>query len=376
MFEREEFLINNIEKGKVGEGKVVEAIYKASKMADVKLKLFNNLILEFPSMFGEDGTMTTEIDHIAIVGKYIFIIETKMDKYMPYDYSENRWTLFNGTTTSNPIIQNRLHKNVFSSVFGIDRSVIFTVECLLNYQNCRIKTQYPNDYVLGNDNLIDGLALLFKTDTTDFDYNDLFERLTLLERESGLNRKKHENFLATANKFWKWARSHEGHYNFKETDVALCTCGGMLVIKGGKWPDYKRGNKRASWQQMIGCTNYKKDGTGCNVKFYYDTQLGRGFDKVVTTSIEERMGWEEMEASQTTLLDRYLNQEQIIKEKQEQMNLLKRRVEEQQRVIEKLKEENSVQKSRVDKVMSEQNCMKKELEKYLHLIGPLYRKIK
>ena len=66
----------------------------------------------------------------------------------------------NGKTTDNPIVQNHYHKQIFCSLFNISRENVITVELLLEYENCKYRTQFPNDYVLGHDNLFDALCLL------------------------------------------------------------------------------------------------------------------------------------------------------------------------------------------------------------------------
>ena len=142
---------NNIEKGNQGEAYVRDIIEQASKFVGKTIRVFNHVILDFPS---EYGTRTAEIDHIIVTDDRIIIGETKAAKYVQTDYSEETWTLLNGFTTDNPIEQNHFHKLIFCSHFDIPREQVVTVEFLLEYSERSLRSHYPNDYVLGKDNLL------------------------------------------------------------------------------------------------------------------------------------------------------------------------------------------------------------------------------
>lgn len=147
----------NTVKGQEGEAFVICEIGKVENFLDKTIRCFNHIILDFDSVY---GSRTVELDHIIICGDKILIGETKNANYISTDYSEMPWNLMNGEMTDNPIVQNHYHKQIFCSLFNISRENVITAEFLLEYENCKYRTQYPNDFVLGHDNLFDGLCLL------------------------------------------------------------------------------------------------------------------------------------------------------------------------------------------------------------------------
>ncbi|OYP59669.1 hypothetical protein CG709_00355, partial [Lachnotalea glycerini] len=104
--------MNNIEKGIVGEQEVINIIKKAIKLNQIQARIYNNVILEFPSMYGDNGYLTTELDHIIVTDYFVYIIETKNEHYMKCSYKDEQWKLMSNEEVSNPLIQNRLHKNI------------------------------------------------------------------------------------------------------------------------------------------------------------------------------------------------------------------------------------------------------------------------
>lgn len=189
--------MTNEEKGILGEKYVSKKIKEVIKTLGKDIRLYGPIILKYYSIYGE---MTCEIDHIIVLGNTIILGETKNGSYENIDYEASCWTLLNrNDITDNPIVQNHYHKEVFCSEFGLERHNVVTVEFLLNYEECKIRTQNPNDYVLGKDNIDKYLLLLlyFYSDNIEkCDNSKLCEKLQItriLERTSMIRKEKTNN---------------------------------------------------------------------------------------------------------------------------------------------------------------------------------------
>lgn len=363
-------LTSNIEKGELGEKHVYSAIIEAAKISNTDVRVYNNVILEFPSMYGRLGMLTTEIDHVVITPCFIVLIETKNDYYKINNYEDYNWQLLNDTETSNPIMQNQLHKSIFCSVFDVLREKVLTVECLLKCNNCRTKTQFPNDFVLGSDNIRDGFVLLLATKGSELERDSLCNKLKDIELSSNSKREAHIENIKNAEKIERWTRTHEGHYNFKRTDIAICpACGGRLFFRGYLGVDYSRGNTRKSQQYLIGCSNYRI--TGCSYHKNYKKEKGVGFDEVHSITLQERMGWNQMEVEQKTILDKYYEQKIELEEREKVIIKLNNRVNELTRTID---EKNKYISSLSDQVKKNEEKVICFQEQFKQICGPLYIK--
>lgn len=251
---------NNIEKGNQGEAYVRDIIEQASKFVGKTIRVFNHVILDFPSVY---GTRTAEIDHIIVTDDRIIIGETKAAKYVQTDYSEETWTLLNGFTTDNPIEQNHFHKLIFCSHFDIPREQVVTVEFLLEYSERSLRSHYPNDYVLGKDNLLKGLCLLLYDGNEKLDFEELCKQLEKIEVKSAWRDAEHKENLEEIREIEEKTRTRDKHYRFKRTDIVNCPlCDGFLVFRYKTWVKKELGNKKNTWNIALGCSNYPK--TGCN----------------------------------------------------------------------------------------------------------------
>ena len=67
-------------KGAAGEEIVMEAIRQAVAVTGIPIKDFRNVIMEFPSLFGQQGVMTTEIDNILITPIGLHTNDTRLRK--------------------------------------------------------------------------------------------------------------------------------------------------------------------------------------------------------------------------------------------------------------------------------------------------------
>ena len=86
-------------KGAAGEEIVMEAIRQAVAVTGIPIKDFRNVIMEFPSLFGQQGVMTTEIDNILITPSRIMLVEIKnedLDDNWAFPHAKT-WKLKNGT---------------------------------------------------------------------------------------------------------------------------------------------------------------------------------------------------------------------------------------------------------------------------------------
>lgn len=294
---------SNIEKGMEGEIYVRDIIKRASERVGKSIRVFNHIILDFYSVYGK---RTAEIDHIIVTDDKIIIGETKAANYVRTDYREVPWTLLNGDITDNPVVQNHYHKQVFCSCFGIPREQVVTVEFLLEYSERSLRSHYPNDYVLGKDNLFEGLCLLFSESKEKLDFDQLSKQLEKIEERSAWRDAEHKGNLDEIREIEEKTRTRDNHYRFKRTDTVKCPlCDGFLVFRYKPWVKKKIGNKKNTWNIALGCSNYSK--IGCDAFIEPKKDGGQGFDDVEEIHIEDRMGWTMEERHIDTILDEYIN---------------------------------------------------------------------
>lgn len=290
----------NMIKGQEGEALVISEVRKVANHLGKSIKCFNHVILDYDSVY---GSRTAELDHIIICGDKILIGETKNANYVSMEYDEIPWNLMNGKTTDNPIIQNHYHKQIFCSFFNIPRENVITVEFLLEYENCKYRTQFPNDYVLGHDNLFNALCLLLDDSKESDSYNELCKKLEKIESSSIGREREHEKNITEVKIIEEKTRTRDGHYRFRRTDTVKCPiCDGNLVFRYKHWVKKELGNKNNTKNIALGCSNYPK--TGCNVFIKPRKDGGTGFDDIVENHIEERMEWTMEEKHVGTTLDK------------------------------------------------------------------------
>lgn len=293
----------NIEKGIDGEELVKKVIMKASATMGKHVKVFNHVILDFDSVYGR---RTAELDHIIVTDNKIIIGETKNGFYKGTEYEKLPWTHLDGSQTDNPVVQNHYHKKIFCSLFNIQREKVVTVEFLLKYSKCKVRTQYANDYVLGIDNLFNGICLLISDDSGKSNFKQLCNQLKEIEKKSIGREQEHINNLIEIREIEEKTRTRDNHYKFKRTDVVLCPrCGANLVFRYKKWKKYKIGNKKKTKNIALGCSNFAI--TKCNSFIEPLKDGGGGFDNIQPIRIEDRMGWTMEEQHKKTILDEYIS---------------------------------------------------------------------
>ena len=303
-------------KGAAGEEIVMEAIRQAVAVTGIPIKDFRNVIMEFPSLFGQQGVMTTEIDNILITPSRIMLVEIKnedLDDNWAFPNAKT-WKLKNGDKVPNPITQNQFHKAVFCAEFGVRREDVVTVECVTSmplYHAGGFRHYLPNQYLADKDRILDLFTLLFSEEKSRPAVNrsDIIRDLSDLEAASDGKRTQHAENLRTFRHISEWTRTHEKHYTFALTDVGICPlCGGRLYFSDFPDVDHQRGNRRASKQYRIVCENSRKNDDPCGYEVRYAKgKSDRGFATAPHITINERMGWEMEEEHQHTILDEYAN---------------------------------------------------------------------
>lgn len=361
---------SNIEKGTQGEKYVRDVIEKASKLVGKTIRVFNHVILDFYSVYGK---RTAEIDHIIVMDDKIIIGETKAANYIRTDYIEVPWTLLNGEPTDNPVVQNHYHKQVFCSCFGIPREQVVTVEFLLEYSECCLRSHYPNDYVLGKDNLLEGLCLLFSEDKEKLNFDELCMQLEQIETNSVWRDAEHKDNLDEIREIEEKTRTRDNHYRFKRTDTVKCPlCEGFLEFRYKPWVKKELGNKKNTWNIALGCSNYPK--TGCNVFIKPKKDRGQGFDDVTEIHIEERMGWTMEERHVGTILDEYMNLKKENKNLKVNLQVERSKSLDKDKQILDLQKTNSHLQSSVAKANNRAQEAENECNSFQRLFGKLYIK--
>lgn len=304
---------NRVAAGEAAEAHVQEEIRKAQEMLKsrgVESVLFNNRIVEFLSVYGRNGKMTTEIDHIVVTPYRIFCFETKSTVYKSMD--DEFWRLADGRKTANPDHQNHLHKQVLCEYLGVDPEKVVTIECLTGYDYRPVEPYYPNDYVLYGNDLADDLALLMWTGGTEIEYEAVISKI----QETGTSayaKERHQEILDEAMEKMHWIRKREKAGVFKLTDVIRCPrCGDMLVLK--KCPCYNAKKRKMEDGYVLGCRQYEGRGKGCQGLIYADSEPGKGFKMCKRTEETEN----EKETDYMTVYDEYYAMKgEIVKLKEE-----------------------------------------------------------
>lgn len=128
-------------KGKVGEKRVGNKLVKLTNKLD-GVRIFHNLTVETP-----DGS--TQIDHLILSIRGIFVIETKnMRGWIFGDERQRQWTqvLYRRKTKfQNPIHQNYKHVKAIHNFLSVDLRIIFNIVVFSG--DAKFKTKMPDNVV-------------------------------------------------------------------------------------------------------------------------------------------------------------------------------------------------------------------------------------
>lgn len=344
-------------KGKIGEDIVHHVIEDALRIAGVEGTIFDNVIVEYSSIFGYYGVMTAEIDHIVVTKEFVFIIETKNQELSQWNMKSSEWILKNGDTVSNPVIQNQNHKKIFCSLMGIPREAVITIECLLNQSlNCNYICN-TNDYIFGGSNITDYLVLLFSSKGNFvIDNEKVKAKINEYVKVSASKKQIHNQNVKKAKSIQNWLETHKVYHKFKLTDIAYCPeCNALLNFVAGSWRDIERNNVRKSPQYKISCSSYRE--SGCEFTRFYSK-----FKEIMVTNIEERNGWIELEKCNITILDEYAELKKNQSDYIRQIDMLNMQLESTEKDNTNLREE-----------LRQLDAENDELQrKYKHLFGPFF----
>lgn len=130
-------LRNNIDKGKLGEAKVYQALATALPAKDYQI--LNNITLPL-----EDGG-TTQIDHIVVSEFGVFVIETKNLQGWIFGHPNHaQWTQTihkSRFTFQNPIRQNYKHVQTLARLLNLAKKHFFSV--IIFTKQGELKTKMP-----------------------------------------------------------------------------------------------------------------------------------------------------------------------------------------------------------------------------------------
>lgn len=133
-------------KGKEGEEVVKEALVQV--FSNTKGFIFNDILVEY------NGKIT-QIDHVVISEKGVFVVETKNYSGWIFGNQRNKyWTQViykNKNKFQNPLFQNYGHIKMLESVLKIDSKMFISIVAFTD--NCEFKTNMPKnvmyDYQIG-----------------------------------------------------------------------------------------------------------------------------------------------------------------------------------------------------------------------------------
>jgi len=203
-----------------GERKVARIL---SKLSPEKYKVINDLMIE-------DEGNTTQIDHLVVSNSGIFIIESK--NYYGWikgnDYSDWLLTIYRyKRRISNPIIQNYIHTKALKNLLKDHPDIpyypiiVFTKRSIF-IVNTRTDVVYNADL----------LAAIRKYQTeviTDYVRDEIYRYLVNLNIKEKRIRKEHI----------KRIKEKKSDYKIKIKNGMCPKCGGLLVIRNGKYGKFK-----------------------------------------------------------------------------------------------------------------------------------------
>lgn len=119
------------------QGDVGEVLTSQTLRSELNMEVLRHVYLPYDKRF-------TEIDMVALSNKGIFIVENKNYNANIYGCATKKyWKVcykYSSSYLYNPILQNRLHKDVFKSIFNVDlpifSPVIFNDKANLNVSGC------------------------------------------------------------------------------------------------------------------------------------------------------------------------------------------------------------------------------------------------
>ena len=382
-----------IEKGIEGELIVQNALKQALDTLQIRYRIYSNVYLQFPSSYGGKYGFTTELDHIVVTEQYIFAIETKNQTYYQNSFSENRnsdyWHLDDekNTTVINPMIQNYYHKMVLSEQLEIDREAILQLVCLkdippngriIGFKNYRSQN---NHFLMFEDNdFVDNLCKLFmsKNQNHRYDFEDIINKMESLVKKQFLYKDHHIENLERADKILDYQFGTKTKLD--TTDCAICPkCGHIMKIYLDEMPRYpEQKRRRHKFNPILRCSNedcyYKSDfdKKGIEIAINWHSLYDVPIKKIVNSdieirTIEERLGYFMIEDYQQTVYDEIRNLKQELKNEKDNVSHQKWILEDKYKQIKELWDANQG-------LVNKNQELKKELDRYKHLIGNIYTK--
>jgi len=222
--------LRSLFKGWTGEvqTKLTQKLFLDSK----EYHVFNNIIIQ-------EGSGSTQIDHI-IVSKYgVFVVETKnMDGWIYGSGNDDRWTqvIFKKKARfQNPLRQNYRHTKSLSEFLGINHDKMHSL--VIFWGKCEFKTQMPEN-VICRGYRGDTKYIKSKTNVllTDDEVNEICNQLQTL--------KAHTPLLSG----WRHVNSLKKRYG---NSIVCPKCGGNLLER-----TVQKG--RGAGDKFIGCENYPR----------------------------------------------------------------------------------------------------------------------
>ncbi len=365
----------HIKKGNDGETFVKELLEKVLERMDYDFKFLRNSYLPFESVYGVNGFITAEFDFIIFTPFFVFLIEVKNDCYFRCEYREQLWELMNHDMTSNPVLQNRNHKNVFCSELDFPREKVITIEILLENSEYSAPNRFPNDYVFGLENLEENLFyLLSSEDDVRLDFKRLFEDFSNIIAQHKITRDKHIEYLHRTEKVETRIRNVFGLIPLHRTDIVKCDCcqSGFLVLR--EMP-YKSNydSKRNSMHYAFGCSNFGNKSIGCTRGLIY---MDKKKDKTPFLSlepihIEERNNWGDEYMNQT-VLDKINFLEKQNNELHEQVQALSFEINKANNIIKKKHAKCIELQNDIENVTKDVDKAQNELNHFKHIFGKIY----
>jgi ssDNA-binding Zn-finger/Zn-ribbon topoisomerase 1 len=245
-------LLNSATERKVNAGDIGE-LNISHILSNIKGNMFvlNNLLFNFQSIF---PNASCQIDHLLVSDKWIYIIETKKNKFIrKYNINEEKYTVEynekNRNGLINPVFQNETHRKRLSKLLGLSGDNMICINIIICEQKNLLDNRTYKQSKFNNNFLVDVNYLISFIDQhehsnhiAEFNKEKTISVINCINVSSQpYSLINHRNYTDFIKKFY----DENSFTKIKADMIAKCpSCPGYLVIR------------RMNSVYKLGCSNY------------------------------------------------------------------------------------------------------------------------
>ncbi|MCM3729799.1 NERD domain-containing protein [Neobacillus cucumis] len=219
-------------KGKIGENKVKKTLEQLDPSLYTS---FHDLYIPI-----KNGSKTSQVDHVVLSPKGLFVIETKNYKgWITGSEQSQQWNQTNYSRKDkfrNPILQNYGHIMALKEYLGelVDKVPFYSIIVFGDQAELKFNTDFKNAFVIKRNSLLD--VIKGHGEPISLNHNELNK---LKQRIHKLSTRTHEEKRNLAKKHKTEIRSNLTQQK-KSINENICPkCGNKLVVRKGKYGSFK-----------------------------------------------------------------------------------------------------------------------------------------